>query len=408
MKRFSIVLLSIILLLTSVSYVFAEESTSKFKDISVKHWAYDNVVQLVDLGVINGYGDGTFRPSATIQVDQFIKMTVTALGYFPSPSITGYWADPYIEKAKELNLIAPDQFNNYLRAIKREEMAYIIVNAYAKNNVLSQDNLKTVVQQSLNDYYSINDNYKDSVITAYQVGLITGKGNNLFDPRGYTTRAEASTVIMRLLYEDLLKPFDFGNLASTMVTVNEYDEKLGSWIKVQYPFYAPINDKGQPVNEVITLHDQIKAIEKQDYGWFDITFNPYEQALDVLFYPDIETTKLPTMEKVPHLDMALSVNTLYFKDIRKPYMLVIWRNYEHYSDMSTYYSYIDDRYGDFLQIYANVLFENEASYFLNLLKNMLNIENIDYGIDKYYVINNRDVHLGYDGNGGTIFVSDKK
>ena len=406
MKKISIVLLSIILLLTSVSFVFAEESTSKFKDISVNHWAYDNVVQLVDLRVINGYGDRTFRPSATIQVDQFIKMTVTALGYFPSPSITGYWADPYIEKAKELNLIAPYQFNNYLRAIKREEMAYIIVNAFAKNNILSQDNLKTVVQQSLNDYYLINDNYKDSVLTAYQVGLITGKGNNLFDPRGYTTRAEASTVIMRLLYEDLLKPFDFGKLASTMVTVDEYDTTLG-WIQNEYPFYAPINDKGEPVNEVITLHDQIKAIEKQDYGWFDITFNPYEQVINSLFFPDVETTKLPTMEKLPHADMSFTINLLYFKDIRKPYTLVIWRHYEHYSDMATYYSYIEDRYGDFLKIYANVLFENEADYFLSLLKNMLNSTHSGYVLKDSYVINNRDVVIS-NLDGGTIFVSDKK
>ncbi len=404
MKKISIILLTIVLLFTSISFVFAEDKV--FPDISTSHWAYENVVQLVDLGIINGYGDGTFRPNETIQVDQFIKMTVTVLGYFPDKSITGYWADPYIEKAKELKLIAPDQFNNYLRAIKREEMAYIIVNAYAKDNILSQSNLKTVIQQSLNDYSLINDNYKDKVLTAYQVGLITGKGNSLFDPRGYTTRAEASTVIMRLLYPDLLQPFDFGSLTSTYVTVNEYDANLG-WIKVDYPFYAPINDKGQPVNEVITLHDQIKVIEKQDYGWFDITFNPYEQTLNTRFYPDIETTKLPTMEKAPHLDMALDIDTLDFQEDRKPYMLVIWRHPEHYSDMSTYYNYIEDRYGDFLQIYAEVLFEDEADYFLNLLKDMVNSLHTGYAINNDYVINNRNVKLStYDG--GTIFVSDKK
>lgn len=404
MKKISIVLLIFILLLTSTSFVFA--SSNPFPDISINHWAYQNVVKLVDLEIINGYGDGTFRPGEAIQVDQFIKMTVIALGYYPDKSITGYWADPYINKAKELKIIAPDQFANYQRAIKREEMSYIIVNAYAKENTLAQDNLKNIVRDSLNDYSLINDNYKDVVLTAYQVGLLTGKGNGIFDPRGFTTRAEASTVIMRLLYPNLLKPFNFGSLASTMVTVNEKNSEL-EWIQREYPFYAPINDKGKAVNEVVTIYDKIKAIEKQDYGWFDITYNPYRQSLFTQFYPDLETTKLPTMEKIPHLDMSFTIETLDFREGRKPYTLVVWKRYEHHSDGATYYNYLDDRYGGALQIIAEELFEGEADYFLSLLKDMLNRVPTGISNQKDYVINSRNVHFGYD-NGGTIFISDKK
>ncbi len=406
MKKISIVLLIIVLLLTSTSFVLA--SVNPFPDISINHWAYQNVVKLVDLEIINGYGDGTFRPGEAVQVDQFIKMTVIALGYYPDKSITGYWADPYINKAKELKIIAPDQFANYQRAIKREEMSYIIVNAYAKDNVLAQDNLKNVVRDSLNDYSLINDNYKDVVLTAYQVGLLTGKGNGIFDPRGYTTRAEASTVIMRLLYPNLLKPFDFGSLSSTMVTVDEKDSELG-WIQREYPFYAPINDEGKIVNEVITIHDKIKAIQHQDNGWFDISYNPYRQSLGTQFFPDFETTKLPTMEKIPHMDMSFTIQTLDFREGRYPYTLVVWKHYEHYSDGITYYNYLEDRYGDFLQIFAKELFEGEADYFLSLFKNMLNYNGTQIGgVDKKVVINNRNVHLGYGDSGGTIWVSDNE
>lgn len=407
LKKCLVIVLILALLITSTSFVLAENK-SIFPDLSVSHWAYDNVCQLVELRIIEGYRDGRFGPSDQVRVDEFIKMTVTSLGYFPDESKTGYWATNYINKAIDLGLIAENQFNNYQRAIKREEMAYIIVKGYTLNNAISQDNLKPSIQEYIKDYYLIDDSYKDSILTSYQVGLITGKGKNGsdgFDPKGYATRAEASTVIIRLLFEDKREPFSFGDLPYTYIASGDYDDN-GDWVETDLKIYAPTNNKGIAVEEVLALHDKIKDIEKRDYGWFRIGYNRYEQTICTLFYPDVETTKLPTFEKVPHLDMAFDIDLLDFDEGKYPYSLVVWRHPEHYSDMATYYNYIEDRYGDFTQIYAEILFEDEASNFLSIYERMTN--NIKTGIvhDETYVINDREVRITTN-NGITVFVSDK-
>ncbi|MBQ8299466.1 MAG: S-layer homology domain-containing protein [Clostridia bacterium] len=35
-------------------------------DVSKSHWSYENIVNLSDYGLINGYEDGSFRPDSYI------------------------------------------------------------------------------------------------------------------------------------------------------------------------------------------------------------------------------------------------------------------------------------------------------------------------------------------------------
>ena len=103
-----------------------------FTDINSNNWFYDDVMDLTNRGVVNGFDDGTFRPDDSVSVDQFIKLVVTSLGYdFENGEI--YWASPFIDKAIELDLIETDMFANYRRPISRGEMAKIIVNALDEN-----------------------------------------------------------------------------------------------------------------------------------------------------------------------------------------------------------------------------------------------------------------------------------
>lgn len=104
--------------------------------------------------------------------------------------------------------------------------------------------------------------------------------------------------------------------------------------------------------------------------------------------------------------MSFTIDTLDFDEGKYPYSLVVWRHGEHYSDMATYYNYIEDKYGDFMQIYADILFEDEADYFISIYERMTN--NIQTGIvqDETYFINDREVRITTN-NGITVFVSDK-
>ena len=73
MKR-KIFLCAVALTLFSFSICFAVE----FSDVSKEHWAYEYINKLSNDGVINGFEDGSFRPSETLTKAQFIKLMVSS------------------------------------------------------------------------------------------------------------------------------------------------------------------------------------------------------------------------------------------------------------------------------------------------------------------------------------------
>ena len=158
------------------------------------HWSYSMVKRLESYGIVKGFGDGTFRPDDPVGVDAFVKMTVCALGYKVEAQ-DGYWAVPYIEKAKEIGLIEDGEFFDYTRAITRSEMARISARALKSKGNIDENLIKSQIY----DYAETPEDMKEYVITAYGEKLITGYDNNEFRPLSLSSRAEAVTVITRLI-----------------------------------------------------------------------------------------------------------------------------------------------------------------------------------------------------------------
>ena len=72
-----------IITLLAITIIQPVKAESKFADIEKDSWYAAYVEDLVQMGIINGFPDGTFRPLDTVNADQFIKMVVTALGENP-------------------------------------------------------------------------------------------------------------------------------------------------------------------------------------------------------------------------------------------------------------------------------------------------------------------------------------
>ncbi len=174
----------------------------KLKDIKKDNWFYDDVQELVDLGGLSGYEDGTFRPNNKISLGEFLKLSMTSIGQTKYEKINGeHWAMPYYNEAIKEGIIKTDDFGNtavdFNRPISREDMSYIIMNI---NSIMQDEKFEDTagVEENIRDYKNINPNRKKQVYQAYKKGIITGKGNG-FNPKDSTTRAEAATVIMRSL-----------------------------------------------------------------------------------------------------------------------------------------------------------------------------------------------------------------
>lgn len=164
-----------------------------------KHWAKQFVEKLAGLGAVSGYPDGSFKPDAPITRAEFVTILVKALKLTSSGNgpvfkdTAGHWASADISIAAESGLISGYGDNCFKpdSMITREEMAVIAVKAIK----LQQADGET----SFTDNAMISPWAKGSMKAIVNNNIMTGFPDNTIRSQGNTTRAEAVTVIVKLV-----------------------------------------------------------------------------------------------------------------------------------------------------------------------------------------------------------------
>ena len=176
-----------------------------FTDIT-GHWAADNILFVASRGLLSGTSDTTFSPNTGMTRGMFVTALGRLAGINPDSYKTGKFTDvkadayyaPYVNWAAQTGIVegvtaitfAPDT------NINREQMAVIMAN-YAKK--LGCDLPKTLQAVTFADNAQISSWAKDAVKAMQQAGILAGKANNRFDPKGTATRAEVATVLRRFV-----------------------------------------------------------------------------------------------------------------------------------------------------------------------------------------------------------------
>ena len=177
----------------------------KFTDVEVNSWYEKATIRLSDEGIIKGFPDSTFRPFTDLNGDQFITMVLRSVLNEDIKSDEGYWASGSINRAIELGLISEGDYRN---PISREEMSAIIIKALEiKGEEIPSDVSK--IENVVKDSDLFTDSNDIPAYQCYEMGIITGYPDYTFGPQNTLTRAEASTVILRLIDKDARKPFDY-------------------------------------------------------------------------------------------------------------------------------------------------------------------------------------------------------
>ncbi|WP_442596775.1 S-layer homology domain-containing protein [Neobacillus sp. D3-1R] len=177
----------------------AIDNNKTFKDIE-NYWAKDSIESLIEMGIINGYEDGTFRPGNKVTRGQFIALITRLMGY-KEESATPYfkdineknWMFPYAQAAVEKGIVFPEELGNSLKPntpLSREEMAIMMVRTLKLGkiegaNVTFKDTNQITVDKEL-------------IATAVHEGLITGHEDHTFKPKDTTTRGQAAVILYRL------------------------------------------------------------------------------------------------------------------------------------------------------------------------------------------------------------------
>lgn len=103
-----------------------ERTDTKFIDVPKEYWASGYINRAQEMGIINGHGDGTFKPEQKLTNEQFIKMLVVALGY--EPTVAGTYPTGYFAKATQLGITRSLDLTGTDVAL-RSDVAVMVYNA---------------------------------------------------------------------------------------------------------------------------------------------------------------------------------------------------------------------------------------------------------------------------------------
>ena len=81
-----------------------EGSEQVFTDVPVGHWASAYIDSARNANIINGNGDGTFRPEDKVTYDEAIKMLASLIGYEPKARGMGGYPEGFEKAADEISL----------------------------------------------------------------------------------------------------------------------------------------------------------------------------------------------------------------------------------------------------------------------------------------------------------------
>ncbi|MDR2770476.1 MAG: S-layer homology domain-containing protein [Clostridiales Family XIII bacterium] len=169
-----------------------------YSDVRAGNWAYEAISAMTERGIVNGFPDGSFRPADTVTYGEFIKMAYIAQGGEERAVESGHWALPYYDASVEKMLFSEHD-------IAKSRLTEFIPRAYMAL-VLS----RILGEVEIQDYEALRDRLSDvehgspreyDIVKAAAYGLITGYPDRSFRPEGTLTRAEAATVIHRLIDE---------------------------------------------------------------------------------------------------------------------------------------------------------------------------------------------------------------
>ncbi len=178
--------------------------TPKFKDVNSDDWYFESVNYVVEKGLFKGITDEEFGPQMSMTRSMIVTVLYRLAG---SPTIEGTsykdiepqsWYENAVIWASKNKIV--EGYGNGLFGvfdnITREQLSVILYRyaKYMKYDVLSTTDITK---------YSDNDNISswasEPIKWMIANGLLTGKPNNIIDPKGEATRAEVATILYRFL-----------------------------------------------------------------------------------------------------------------------------------------------------------------------------------------------------------------
>jgi large repetitive protein len=195
------------LLSSGVFAVMAYENT--FGDVK-NHWAKPEIEWMAQRLLVTGYTKDEFKPNQAITRGEFTVLLVRALGLtFEDNEKVNSFTDvgknhvnyKAVEAAFAAGIVKGKGDGTFAPAdpITREQMTMMITRAYVKLGLAEANSGDLALLEKLEDRERISAWAANDIALALQEGLVKGRTESLFDPKGLATRAHAVVMIIRVL-----------------------------------------------------------------------------------------------------------------------------------------------------------------------------------------------------------------
>lgn len=175
-----------------------------FTDVPEGYWAKSSIERASALGFVNGYTDGSFKPNRNITRAEYV--TMLARGLNVTSSSTG----------SELSFKDSDKIGKWAKPYVAVALAEGWIEGFddktfRPNQPITRAEMTTIAVRVLklnttdngtiafNDAGNIPSWAKPYVVAAVNAGLVNGRGNNSFVPQAPTSRAEGVTIVLRIV-----------------------------------------------------------------------------------------------------------------------------------------------------------------------------------------------------------------
>ena len=238
-----------------------EEPGTVFPDVPDNAWYAGYVAELVEAEVVNGYGDGTFRPKNNVTWGEALKLILLSAGYAAQEPVEAeegapkpHWASGYLSLAERRGFVDEDAVADMNAPITRDELADFCAAALE---------LKATAAEN-----PFADTERESVLRLYEAGIMEGSidetGARHFKGGEPLTRAECCAVLVR---------------------VRDYTAR--TWVFL-WDYRIPINHDLKP-----NTYDKSAFSKENGRVTYDDGVTPVRYGIDVSFYQGkIDWTKV--------------------------------------------------------------------------------------------------------------------
>ena len=171
------------------------EIVAGFADVPTTAWYAGYVQTVVDKGLFSGKGEGVFGAEDQMTYAEFL-VVLSQFSGDAIPGSAGAWYQGYVDWASNAGIVPAEIAGfNPDAAITRQDMAALFGNFL---NAYDHEGQPSAGEPSFADGASVADYAAEGVTLCYQMGLMSGKDGNRFDPLATATRAEVAVTMTQM------------------------------------------------------------------------------------------------------------------------------------------------------------------------------------------------------------------